>query len=227
MNEFLNDFFTGQDVHETDVFDFHQKFTEEVGRPRHFINEAVGEAECGGLEGGGSAGDDAAGGGLHEIMTAAVAEIDPIGSASLGYHDPHGFGEFGRGGGDGELEIAAPSSEEFGGLYHHREKLGDFAFPAAWEKSDEVFLSGGVGFFDGKFIDKWMADVSGFEAGVFEDGFFEREKAEHFIEELDHFWDTLFVPCPDLGADVINLVGVRQSLAKGFCEAEVETGIIH
>ncbi len=68
--------------------------------------------------------------------------------------------------------------------------------------------------------------MGGFESGVFEDGFFEGEEAEHFVEEFDHFGDSAFVPCPDLGADVVDLSGVGEGFADGFCEAEVEARVV-
>ncbi len=138
MDEFFDYFFSGEDIYEADVFDFYEEFSEEVGGPCHFVDEAVGEAEDGGFEGGGAAGDDAAGGGLHEVVAAAGAEFDEVGGVRVVDHVAEGAGEFWGSGGDFEGEVGAPCSETDGGIDHHGEEFGDFAFAGAGEEADEV-----------------------------------------------------------------------------------------
>jgi len=84
-----------------------------------------------------------------------------------------------------------------------------FALAAAGEKPDEIRLPPASDPLPGQLVHQGMADVGGLQPGVFENRFLEREKAEHLVEEFNHLRDAFLVPCPDLGADVIDLFRIR------------------
>ena len=101
--------------------------------------------------------------------------------------------------------LAAPAGRGVGG----GEKGGALPLEAAGEGADEfrLPLHAGEAFFL-QLVDERVADESGFEPGVLENGLLEGEEAEHFIEQADHFRDAALVPCPDLRADVVNDAGL-------------------
>ncbi len=227
LDEFLHDFAFGEDVDHAEVFDADDGFADEVGEPVDVVDEGVGEAQAGGFEGCGAGGDGAGGGVLHEVV--GCARFDPGGGfGEIGglRHVGHFGGEGGVSGGDGEAGFGVLFADDFRGLEHDGEEAADLVFAAAGEPADEVGFAG-VGAAElGGAIDHGVTTELGGEAAGFVEGFFEREDANHQVEDAGHDLDAAFFPGPDLGADVVDEFAGVTAFAEGFGDAEVEAGVV-
>ena len=142
------------------------------------------------------------------------------------HHGGHFGGEGGVGGGDGEAGIGVLFADDFRGREHDGEEAADLVFATAGEPADEVGFAG-VGVAElGSAIDHGVAAELGGEAAGFVKGFFEREDADHEVEDLGHDLDAAFFPGPDLGADVVDEFAGVTAFAEGFGDAEIESGVV-
>ncbi len=225
LDEFADEFAVGEDIDDAEEGDADEEFACGVGGWADLVDERVGEPVDGGFEGGGAAGDGTADGALHEGVDGAGFDGEVRDRVATGEF-LHEGGEGRGGGGGGEAEGWVFAGEDGSGFEEWGEVFGDFAAAAAGEETDEERVAAFGETAGAVPCDERVAGEDGGEPAAFIEFFFEGEDAEHEVEETRHFGDAAAVPCPDLGADVVDDAAGEAGFAEGGGEAEIEARVV-